>query len=322
MRITRLSVCVLLMGALLSAVGCAGRSSDKKAELVDSDAPATDTVLQNKMDAYPIPVPPENTTGEDRIAYVLLHFWDSFDFKDKTVYDNADYSEQALANFIGLFPQASLHSVNNGIQALLEKVSVNPEALAVFSDRLKLYLYNPSSPAYNDLYYEMVLRYLVKAKAVDATEKERLKILLNLVQKNQIGTLAKDFSFIEANGKSNTLFNIKAEHTFLMFYEPGCHACQTTIAQMKAIPQLHDAIESGTLRIVLIYAHGEEQTWNDYKAQIPSEWINGMDTKQQIVRGQLYDLKASPTIYLLDKHKKVNLKDATLEQVLNSLFEK
>ena len=48
---------------------------------------------------------------------------------------------------------------------------------------------------------------------------------------------------------------------------------------------------------------------------IPSKWINGYDKELTVRNRELYDLKAMPTLYLLDKDKKVLLKDAPVEQV-------
>ena len=42
---------------------------------------------------------------------------------------------------------------------------------------------------------------------------------------------------------------------------------------------------------------------------------NGYDKKLVIKEKNLYDLKAIPTLYLLDKDKKVLLKDATVAQI-------
>mgnify|MGYP002527024690 FL=1 len=45
------------------------------------------------------------------------------------------------------------------------------------------------------------------------------------------------------------------------------------------------------------------------------EWINGYDKKQTIEQNNLYDLKAIPTLYLLDKDKTVLLKDVTTKEI-------
>ena len=44
-------------------------------------------------------------------------------------------------------------------------------------------------------------------------------------------------------------------------------------------------------------------------------WIDAYDAEQTILNQNLYDLKAIPTLYLLDKDKKVLLKDASVGQI-------
>ena len=55
---------------------------------------------------------------------------------------------------------------------------------------------------------------------------------------------------------------------------------------------------------------------------MPRGWIAGWNKQGDIRSRQLYEIRATPTLYLLDKRKKVILKDATLEQVLQSLGNK
>ena len=54
----------------------------------------------------------------------------------------------------------------------------------------------------------------------------------------------------------------------------------------------------------------------DKVEKMPANWINGFDSNQKIANEELYDLKAMPTLYLLDKGKKVLLKDADLDEIL------
>lgn len=46
------------------------------------------------------------------------------------------------------------------------------------------------------------------------------------------------------------------------------------------------------------------------------KWINAYDKEQVLTRDLLYDLSSIPSFYLLDKEKKVLLKDADWNQVM------
>ena len=45
-------------------------------------------------------------------------------------------------------------------------------------------------------------------------------------------------------------------------------------------------------------------------ALVPSSWINAYDAGARISKEELYDLKAIPSMYLLDRDKRVLAKDA------------
>ena len=71
----------------------------------------------------------------------------------------------------------------------------------------------------------------------------------------------------------------------------------------------------GNLKILAVYPDEDKEEWERHLPDFPKEWINGYDKKLVIKEKNLYDLKAIPTLYLLDKDKKVLLKDATVAQI-------
>ena len=58
---------------------------------------------------------------------------------------------------------------------------------------------------------------------------------------------------------------------------------------------------------------GKTAAWE--RAVFPARWIDGYDAGQRLTREQVYDLKAMPTLYLLDVDKRVILKDASAERI-------
>lgn len=66
------------------------------------------------------------------------------------------------------------------------------------------------------------------------------------------------------------------------------------------------------VQVVAVYIDDELEAWQ--KAQYPSAWLSVY--APEIDRQDLYDIKALPTLYLLDYQKRVVLKDARVEQVI------
>ena len=61
--------------------------------------------------AAPVPfrlpdIPAVLTAPEDRAAYLSVHYWDHFDFKDPSLIERAEVTEQAFVDFISILPYA------------------------------------------------------------------------------------------------------------------------------------------------------------------------------------------------------------------------
>ena len=84
---------------------------------------------------------------------------------------------------------------------------------------------------------------------------------------------------------------------------------------MKQAPAINKEFEAGNLKILSVYPDEDKEEWERHLSDFPKEWINGYDKKLMIKEKNLYDLKAIPTLYLLDKNKKVLLKDAVVGQI-------
>lgn len=250
----------------------------------------------------------------------LLHYWEDFDFTDTAAVMNPEIGEQKLVDFIAAFPNVSDSVRTQAIHNMLAKAEETPASFDYFAGQFEHYLYNPNSPVRNDLYYESVLTFLVDSEKISEAERLGYINLLKLVRKNQVGTEAENFRFLLPDGGNSSLDEIDAPLTILFFYEPGCSFCETSIDQLEESPFVQDMISKKNLDIVAIYPYGDLGIWKGYQERIPVNWINGFDSRNQILERKLYDIRATPTIYLLDKDKKVLLKDTDMELLANFLI--
>lgn len=79
-------------------------------------------------------------------------------------------------------------------------------------------------------------------------------------------------------------------------------------------------ITYGILRVLAVYLDDNREEWLYKTSQMPQGWIVGWNKQGNIRSKQLYDIRATPTLYLLDKQKKVILKDASLEKVIHYTY--
>lgn len=267
--------------------------------------------------SYQAPSAPEDLADEEeRIHYVFRHFWDEFEFQDTVKVFNPEYGEQAIANYIGYFPLVPSDTLKKGIADLFDKASVEKNSYQHIKFQLENYLSNPNSPMHNDLFFEAVLEYFMESDQISAEEKMRYGALLPLVRKNKPGSQAANFSFLTSKGETQELNDIDAPFIILMFYEPGCKSCEDAVALMRNNPAFNAVIEQAGLEILALYPDGNQTVWEEYQANIPDNWINAIDPEQKVVTEGLYVIKATPTIYLLDKDKNVLLKDTDILQIV------
>lgn len=127
---------------------------------------------------------------------------------------------------------------------------------------------------------------------------------------------------------------IEADYTILFFNNPDCGDCNRVKEYMDMSPVIGGRLReqagpaktgtgapaSGKLAVLALYTEGDIPHWRN--TEYPPGMINAYDAGQKITERQLYDLKAMPTLYLLDKDKRVILKDAPVEQIEQWLTEK
>ena len=134
---------------------------------------------------------------------------------------------------------------------------------------------------------------------------------------NRVGSKAADFRFCDKKGKSRKLYSIEAENVLLFFSNPGCNACKEIIENLRKSLKVGYLMESGKLAVVNVYIDEDIQAWREYMPYYPEEWYNGYDPDFVIRTDLLYNVRAIPSLYLLDRDKKVIMKDATEEKVFN-----
>lgn len=269
---------------------------------------------------YKLPEVPLLLTDSAEISkYIALHYWDNYDFNDTTLIHRSSNCEELFVNFIGLLQKEPIDIASRSIKTMMQKAQTNSTVFSCFMTLSERYLYNPTSPVRNDEFYIPALEVIVSSKLIDESHKIRPLYQLKMARKNRVGTKATDLNFILPQGKSQRIYEINSMFTLLYFYNPDCHTCREILLKMENSAMLTKLTANKTLKIVAIDTNGDNEEWLKYKTLIPDSWINGWDKSQEINSGNKYDLKASPTFYLLDKNKIIVLKDAQIELIINYL---
>lgn len=308
----------LLIGLILLLASC--RAKPGKAEARELE-PTDSTVVQAQV--FPFPeIPATLTEPEARKSWLLIHYWEQFDFADTTLVNNRDVTEQGFVNFIALLTdgttpeELTCESLENWCAGFVGK----EHARQVLTQTADSYLFNPNSPFYNEALYGIYLEALLgKLPQTDAM-RSAYRFKLELVKRNNVGDKATDFTYYQPDGTRRTLAttSVKNDRLLLMFYDPECESCHEILGQMAADTALTEAVQTGKLSVLAVYTEGNDEAWRKALPDMPGGWTVGND-REAVKTGALYDLKAMPSLYLLDGSKTVLLKDAAYEKIRATL---
>lgn len=293
---------ISIAGCLSCCKGDSDKSQKKSAEITPMD-----TMVVFKLPEIPVSI----NTPEGRGDYLIRHYWDNFDFNDTLSISKPEAAEQFFVDFVDISSRLSLPTAREGVTIFMQRSSQNNDVQNFFIGLLDKYLYDPNSPMRNEELYIPVLEYLVASPTVKSEDKTRAEYRLEMAMKNRPGSVATNFVFAGRDGQLKKLTDVKGKYIVLFFNNPGCTACKQISAEMMASA----FTKNPKVTMLAIYPDADLSEWKETQHGFPDEWIDGYSPNGAIMEKELYDLKAIPTLYLLDENKKVVLKDATWRQI-------
>ena len=306
------------VSAVLIVAGCGQRKAEQFQALPFPD------VLPPAMMEDPL----------DRAEYMAQNMWNSLTDPSRTYpCDSLLVSgvrrtdvEQKFANWTQVLGMSSRPVAEKSVSRLYdralacEKKDTSSNVFETFASLVDKYLFDPNSPLRDEDLYGAYASRLAAYEGYTEVQKEKYARDARLCALNKVGTKAADFRFADRRGKIRTLYGVEAPYTLLFFSNPGCEACMSIINVLKEDPQISGMISSGRLKVLNIYIDEDLDAWRSYMPIYPDEWYNGFDPDFVIRNEMLYNVRAIPSLYLLDSDKTVLLKDAPENRMFEYLY--
>lgn len=291
---------------ILGLTGCKDNTHNKKEKEREA------VMAKSTGDVFKLPdIPIALNTPEGRSEFLVTHYWDNFDFNDTVSINKPEVVEQIFVDFVDMLGRVPMSTIQKAITILMEHTSQKYDVQKYFIELFDKYLYDPNSPFRNEELYIPVLEYIVASPTVKSEDKITSEYRLKMAMKNRMGSVATNFVFAERDGHQRQLTDVNGEYIVLYFNNPGCSGCKETAAKMK----MSSFGRNPKVTVLAIYPDADLPEWKETQHEFPKEWIDGYSPNGEIMEKELYDLKAIPTLYLLDKDRKVILKDADWTQI-------
>lgn len=269
---------------------------------------------------FAYPVPPDSIDGrQDRINYMAKHFW-----TENTIADTANFQgPKLLLDYLYLLKQTD--EQQKCVQSFVSFACRQENTFGLILYWLDNILYDSSSPHYNENLYSSLMNAVIISDA-DSVMKLIPRKRIEMMNKNQVGKQAIDFSFVNKEGYTKNLYTIEAPLLLLVFNNPDCSLCHQTEKSIAQNELLQSLLNSGRMKLLAITPDAEYKDWVEHT--YPSNWIIGYDKEKAIYKQRLYDIQRLPCLYLLNKDKQVLLKEADYDRLCiflsenESMFEK
>jgi peroxiredoxin len=218
--------------------------------------------------------------------------------------------ETYLKKILIQIPDSILHPA---IQ-LIEKSKANDEMFRYIAGNLLTHSANSEIMGMDRVFVEIANNFFLNGQATwtdSATiEKIRRKVYLSLP--NLIGNSAPELKLPDENSQYHSLHQVNAEYTVLYFWEPNCNHCS------KSTPKLYNDVylplRDKGVEVFAVCTQDNKEEWQNFILDNKLfEWINVWDPEMISNFRAWYDVHSTPTLYLLDKDKKIIAKRIDVE---------
>ena len=250
--------------------------------------------------------------------YIRDHYFRNIEF-DNSFLLRTPYLPEKTLSYISLYRNPDLdeeeqeESYIRAIDTIMTKASVNEEVFFMLSE----YLVNGFESLGMYAVSEYVTTQYILGGPCDV-EDIPIDLLAKAtdIQKLAIGMPAPDFSFTTPDGKDHRLHDLNKEYTLLIFWTTTCPHCTELMPGLKKIFHEYKLLYPGYFEVLAISIDPEKELWESFVNEEKIDFIHSADFKGwESPAARLYNINATPMLFLLDSNKNIVLKPSRLGQL-------
>lgn len=297
-------------------------------DIIAKDGNALLATLLKAMKEPDVPAndPAAKTDSMFAYKYFKKHYWDGVNFYDDRLV-RTPFFESRIDKYMEQLVYPEADSVIKELDYMLGYASINEEMqkflLIKFVNRYLNQKYMWEDKVFVHL-FEKYFSQKTYPWLTDAGTKTITNRAYSLMA-NIMGREAADIELPDTDGKTTKLYSLQSPYTLVVIWDPTCSHCK------EVVPKLDSAYNAKWKSMGLKFfglareTDGKKTDWlNFIRDHHLKEWTHVYYSKQaddaRTSAGipsysQLYDVQTFPTLYLLDKDKRIIAKKVTLEQI-------
>ena len=268
---------------------------------------------------YQNPFIPAKLNKDERISFLKQHYFDKIDFTDTSLLRSMVFVNKAIS-YLSLYsnnrlPQKQLETeFIKAVTIMLGAASVNPEIFKFWLDYLV--------GGFDKFHFDEVITYIADNfqdpySCADQQRKTALQKKLETFKKIAIGKISPEISVPDQKGKMVRLSGINSEYTLVVFWSSECPHCSTMMPRLK---ELYEKQNPKRFEVLSVSIDTSRTAWTAFLNEQKLTWINVSDLKGFNGKpADDFNIYATPTMFLLDRQKKILSKPISLRELEQAL---
>ncbi|MBL0881785.1 MAG: redoxin domain-containing protein [Chitinophagaceae bacterium] len=256
--------------------------------------------------------------------YVKEHFWDDVAFNDDRLL-RTPFFEPKLDDYFRYYVSPEPDSIIEEVKYILLSARTGKEIYPYLLTKFTNKYMNPEFMGQDKVFVYLFENFYAKGDTMILNPSSRKTVTERAysLMANQLGKPAPVLNLTDTTGKMIPLYSLKSEFTVVAFWDPNCGHCKEEMPRLDSFYRSKWKALGVSIYGVNIYEN-EVPAWKKFIAEKKlSGWTHAYQTKAakdaEERAGvpnyrQLYDIFKTPTLYLLDKDKRIIAKQLSLEQ--------
>jgi thiol-disulfide isomerase/thioredoxin len=259
---------------------------------------------------------------EARLQFMKSNFFKPSDFQD-TLLLRSDVLSNKIVTYIGLYRNTSYNETQQS-RAFIQGSDMILTMARAGDPGVFDYTLTYVMEGFNQIKQDEVLASItdnyVSGRSCGIEDENLKRIILKTAnyKRSSIGATAPEILFTvepkNSAGRPVILSDIKAEYTLLLFWASWCPHCNQLLPELKKV---YDRYKGSRFEVVAVSLDVDSLQYTKTISTGNYSWVNSCDyRKWESPPAREYNVHATPTMFLLDRTKKIIAKPEKFEQVI------
>lgn len=260
-------------------------------------------------------VNPDGSLNSQLYGYKYRNqFWEGVDFSDERLLWTPVISNKLKRYITELTPQ-NPDSILKYSFKLVDQVTQYPEYFKYFANWIVLQ-YEPGETQLMDaeaVYVGMVQRYFTRELAFwsDSMEIYGLQQRAGEMAASLVGKKGPNVTAKNPEGKTISLYDIKAPYIVVYMFNPGCEHCAE---ETPKLVEMYKTWKNKGMEVFGIAVDTEDAEWKQYIKEYNMQWPNVFDPTNRAIYKKYY-VNVTPEIYVLNPDRTIIAKNLKVHQI-------